>query len=258
MMTVNLDARFFDNHKIKALAETENGVLKIITWLKLLCFAGQTNDGGRIYRVKGEVLTRPYLASVLGITESQVGEFLVAFKKLRMIYFDQDKCMRLTNWSKWQLNGRRESEESGEKESEKEKSPTPPIKEKVTEKETKEVQEKKENPSPFKNESYFQEIRVIIDYLNQVCKTHFKYNTPKSVICIKARLKEGFSIDDFKTVIDDKYREWSGTEFERYLKPDTLFSNKFEGYLNYAQKETKNSSFDENDFIRNAIERSTR
>ena len=40
------------------------------------------------------------------------------------------------------------------------------------------------------------------------------------------------TVDDFKTVIDKKCDEWIGTEWEKYLRPETLFGTKFEGYLN--------------------------
>ena len=49
---------------------------------------------------------------------------------------------------------------------------------------------------------------------------------------ITARVNEGFTEDDFKTVIDKKYKEWHGTDFEIYMRPSTLFGTKFEGYLN--------------------------
>lgn len=48
-------------------------------------------------------------------------------------------------------------------------------------------------------------------------------------------MNEGFSVEDFKTVIDKKYNDWKGTEWEKYLRPETLFGAKFESYLN--QKE---------------------
>lgn len=54
------------------------------------------------------------------------------------------------------------------------------------------------------------EVKEIVDYLNQAAGTSFKAKTPKTVRQIKARLKEGFSIDDFKTVIDK--RQPSGRE----------------------------------------------
>jgi uncharacterized phage protein (TIGR02220 family) len=75
-------------------------------------------------------------------------------------------------------------------------------------------------------------IKDIIDYLNEKADTKYKATTAKTVECITARLKEGFTIEDFKTVIDKKTAEWKGTEWEQYLRPTTLFGTKFEGYLN--------------------------
>ena len=59
---------------------------------------------------------------------------------------------------------------------------------------------------------------------------------------IKARLSEGFTIEDFKTVIDKKCAEWLGTDYEQYLRPQTLFGTKFESYLNAPSKARKGRS----------------
>ena len=48
-------------------------------------------------------------------------------------------------------------------------------------------------------------------------------------------------ISDFKKVIDSKSNEWLGTDFEKYLRPATLFGSKFESYLNEANKKTNKS-----------------
>lgn len=72
----------------------------------------------------------------------------------------------------------------------------------------------------------------IISYLNNRCNTRYKYNTPNTKKHIGARIKEGYTEQDFYTVIDKKVNEWLGTERERYLRPDTLFGTKFESYLN--------------------------
>ena len=40
------------------------------------------------------------------------------------------------------------------------------------------------------------------------------------------------TVDDFKVVIDKKVKGWKGTNMEMYLRPETLFGTKFEGYLN--------------------------
>lgn len=85
------------------------------------------------------------------------------------------------------------------------------------------------------------EIRGIIEYLNIKSNSHYKYSTDKTQTLIKARIKDGFTLDDFKIVIDKKCEEWLGTDFEKFLRPETLFSNKFEGYLNQkitAKKKT--------------------
>lgn len=72
----------------------------------------------------------------------------------------------------------------------------------------------------------------IIAYLNERLGADFKHSTKKTQSLIKERINEGFTVDDFRTVIDKKCNEWIGTDFEKFLRPETLFSNKFEGYLN--------------------------
>jgi uncharacterized phage protein (TIGR02220 family) len=75
-------------------------------------------------------------------------------------------------------------------------------------------------------------IKCIIDYLNESIKSNYRYTTKGTVNLIKARFKEGFTLDNFYDVIDKKVKEWYGTDMEKYLRPETLFGNKFEGYLN--------------------------
>lgn len=83
------------------------------------------------------------------------------------------------------------------------------------------------------------DVAEIIDYLNEVCGTHYKPNTPETVRLIRARLKEGFSVEDFNRVIDTMYAKWgSNGDMARYLRPQTLFGTKFESYLNMAAVQT--------------------
>lgn len=78
----------------------------------------------------------------------------------------------------------------------------------------------------------------IIEYLNNKLSSKYRSSSKSTKEKINARLKEGFTYDDFVCVIDKKYNEWNGTEFEKYLCPETLFGTKFEKYLN--QKDGKN------------------
>jgi uncharacterized phage protein (TIGR02220 family) len=85
-------------------------------------------------------------------------------------------------------------------------------------------------------------INDIIAYLNQKAGTKYRVTVAKTKSLIQARMKEGFSLDDFKSVIDIKVSEWHGDEkMRRYLRPETLFGTKFESYLNQTPKqEVKN------------------
>ena len=76
------------------------------------------------------------------------------------------------------------------------------------------------------------EVAQIIDTLNLVLGTHYKSTTPKTVKLIHDRLKEGFTVSDFEIVIRKMFRVWTGTEYEKFLRPETLFGTKFESYLN--------------------------
>jgi uncharacterized phage protein (TIGR02220 family) len=82
----------------------------------------------------------------------------------------------------------------------------------------------------------------VIEYLNKKANTNYKATTKKTQSLIHARLAEGFTEDDFKKVIDNKCAEWIGTEWQKYLRPETLFGTKFEGYLN--TKKTVNNGLD--------------
>ena len=72
----------------------------------------------------------------------------------------------------------------------------------------------------------------VITYLNQVTNKNFNKNTASHHKYIKARLKEGYELKDFKHVVNVMAATWMGTDYERYLQPQTLFGNKFDSYLN--------------------------
>lgn len=78
-----------------------------------------------------------------------------------------------------------------------------------------------------------QTIREIVEYLNKRANVHYRTTSKKTQTCIHARLAEGFTIDDFKTVIDKKCADWlDDAKMAQYLRPETLFGTKFESYLN--------------------------
>ena len=75
--------------------------------------------------------------------------------------------------------------------------------------------------------------REIIDYLNSATGKKFRPSSEKSRRLIRARWKEGYQKDDFFKVIDNKVAKWlNDPKFSDFLRPETLFSTKFESYIN--------------------------
>ena len=91
---------------------------------------------------------------------------------------------------------------------------------------------KTENTKTENNNNKLSICKEVISYLNLKAKKNFKVNTASHQKFIKARLKEGYVLEDFKKVVDVMVTKWKGTEYEQYLQPQTLFGNKMDNYLN--------------------------
>lgn len=104
------------------------------------------------------------------------------------------------------------------------------------------VKDKKEAENVDMNEVY----DSIISYLNQKAKTGYQSTTNSYRTFINARIKAGAKLEDFYMVIDNKCSEWMGTDFQKFLRPETLFGNKFETYLNQKinKKTTQDIAYD--------------
>ena len=88
--------------------------------------------------------------------------------------------------------------------------------------------------------------KYIVEHLNEKTKKNFKHTTKKTKSLIDARLKEGFSLEDFKKVIDIKTEQWlDDKKMNSYLRPETLFGTKFEGYLNESTNPKDNGPDDD-------------
>lgn len=102
------------------------------------------------------------------------------------------------------------------------------------------------------------EVREIVEYLNEVCNTAYRTDCAKTRRLISARFGEGFGVEEFRIVIRHMHRQWLGGEQEMYLRPETLFGPKFEGYLQDARRHEENaaeSSFDGDAFYEAALAR---
>jgi uncharacterized phage protein (TIGR02220 family) len=75
-------------------------------------------------------------------------------------------------------------------------------------------------------------VDIIIGYLNERTNKNYTTKNKATIKDIQARIKEGYVFDDFKYVVDIKASQWMNTEMEQYLRPQTLFGNKFNSYIN--------------------------
>lgn len=84
---------------------------------------------------------------------------------------------------------------------------------------------------------------AVIEHLNSKAGTSYRANAQATQRHINARIAEGYTLDDFKTVIDKKCTEWLSSDMAKYLRPETLFGSKFESYLNAPVTEDKPHGF---------------
>lgn len=86
--------------------------------------------------------------------------------------------------------------------------------------------------------------KEIINYLNEKTSKSFRHTSKETQILIKAKIKAGFTVDDFYRVIDNKVAKWLlDPKMAEYLRPQTLFGTKFESYLNDTIIQQKESSW---------------
>lgn len=80
--------------------------------------------------------------------------------------------------------------------------------------------------------------KSIVDYLNEKTKKQYRHSSNSTRKLIKARFNEGFKEEDFKHVINVKVEQWiNDPKMSEYLRPTTLFGNKFDTYRNELSKE---------------------
>ena len=83
-----------------------------------------------------------------------------------------------------------------------------------------------------------------IDYLNEKANKKFSKKT-LNIKLIVTLLNEGYSLEDFKYVVDKKCHDWLGTNYQEYLRPSTLFGNRFENYINTKNDKPGPTSFEQ-------------
>ena len=229
---IKITTDMFDNRKIKHLRRLPDGNNIVLIWVMLLTMAGRCNSGGMIFLTENIPYTPKMLADELDFEENTVQLALKALEQLNMIVTDHG-FFAIAGWEEYQnIEGMDKIREQNRlrqaKFKEKKRALPSNVTGNVTVTQGNATEEDIEEELEKEKEIY----ETVVSYLNKKAGTNYRATTAKTRTAIHARLAEKFTVENFKTVIDKKCDEWIGTEYEKYLRPETLFGTKFEGYLN--------------------------
>ena len=277
---LKVDKKFFDNLFIKRLKHMPGGYTMTVIYIRLM-LESLEDDCILYYEGYFDSLVQE-LALKLDVSEDDINMTVAYFTKCGLIQIDDDGHATLsqakamveseTNWAKYKRDQRKNSQNLPKLENVQNKKtisnscPTEKEIDKELELELELKLDKEyivEQNSPTEQSSSFtfptwleetaikdlektkhKELWIPIVYLNQVANKRYKF-VDKTKRLLLARFKEGYTLEDFKQVIDIKTAEWKDSpEFSKYLRPETLFGSKFDGYLNQKPKTIKGRSED--------------
>lgn len=257
---IKITTDIFDDEKILLIESMPSADSIIVIWFKLLTLAGKQNNDGVFMMNNRIAYTDEMLASIFRREINTVRFALRTFEQYGMIELI-DNVITIPNWGKHQTldayekKKQRDRERIARKRAEQRQkigapatlsldaspdmSPDTSPDVAFSDRDIEEDKDKEEEKNIY---------APVISFLNEKAGTKYKPTSSKTQALIRARVNEGFTLEDFETVIAKKCAEWMGTDMEKYLRPETLFGTKFEGYLNSGgRKDDKNNGSTQND-----------
>ncbi|OUB13243.1 replication protein [Bacillus thuringiensis serovar yunnanensis] len=254
---IKLSTSMFEDEKIRLIESMPEADTLLIIWIRLLAQAGKTNASGYIFLSKNIPYSDEMLATLFNRPIATVRLALKTFQQFGMIEITDDQYICISNWEKHQnIDGLEKIREQNRlrKQKQREKLKLEMSRdshETITRSHATDIEEEKEldkekeleiintsssSESDTKVQIPYQEI---LEYLNEKAEKNFNHKAESHRKLIRARWNEGYTVENFKTVIDNKVSQWLG-EFDRegkplnqYLRPSTLFAQKhFDNYLN--------------------------
>lgn len=252
---IKITTDIFDDEKILLIESMPDAYAIITCWFKLLCLAGKQNNSG-VFMMGQIAYTDKMLATIFRMKESTVQFALQTFEQFGMIEI-VDGVITIPNWNKHQtLDSFEKRKERDRMYSQERRAAQKALIAKSTDESTDESTDGRSDSratvgaldkegdlegDPIdimsgKPDSFSENCREIVEYLNRKTGKNFKYSTDATQTKIRARIREGFSKEDFFSVIDNRCAEWKTDEvMSVYLRPETLFGTKFESYLQAAK-----------------------
>lgn len=247
---LRLKRDFFKRHDIQIIESMPNGKDYILFYLKLLC---ESVDHEGNLRFSDEI---PYneqmLATITNTNIDIVRTAIIAFSELGMMDIMDDGTYYMNGVEKligsetyWAEQKRKQRAKKtiimNENRTLSTSCPTRPSKSK-SKSNSKSINTLVEK-EPTDNQKIIHQ--AVIDYLNQKTGKHYRVDSKASVRHINGRLRDGYTLDDFVKVIDNKTEQWlDDKRMSSYLRPETLFcAEHFESYLNEVCAKPKDNGY---------------
>lgn len=239
---IKLPDKFLNGDQIRWIEKQDRGAEIVIFYFRLLLIA--KNREGKLARIIGRKEI-PYTNEEIAIETYQTIDFVeiacelleeAGLLEYKIDYYYIEKALELTNQTtvgaEYMQNYRRTKKL--EDYNCKEECNTDIEQEKETEEKDKKIEKEIYENKEKEDHNLYNEI---ICYLNSLTNSNYKVHTKSIKELIDNHIKEGFTKDDFITVINKKYKDWFKDEkMKQYLRPETLFGDKFESYLNQPEQ----------------------
>ncbi|EJQ03355.1 MULTISPECIES: phage replisome organizer N-terminal domain-containing protein [Bacillus] len=258
---IKLSTSMFEDEKIRLIESMPEADTLLIIWIRLLAQAGKTNASGYIFLSKNIPYSDEMLATLFNRPIATVRLALQTFQQFGMIEITEDQYICISNWEKHQnVDGLEKIREQNRlrKQKQREKLKLEMSRdshETITQSHATDIEEDKELDKELDKEKELEIINTsssdesdtkvpipyqeILEYLNEKAEKNFNHKAEAHRKLIRARWNEGYTVDNFKTVINNKTSQWlgkfdkEGKPLDQYLRPSTLFAQKhFDNYLN--------------------------
>lgn len=264
---IKLHSNFMISDSVDFLMSQKNGAEYVVLYQKL-CFMA-INTGGELARTIGEIIM-PYDAEKIqrDCKHFSLDTVIVAlelYKKLGLIYEQGNGILKIADYDKMVGSETRQAGIMRNKRQKIKEQEYAKIGNNVTKKlqksytdidiENRDKEQDKDTYNNIKKEkkdtkkekttvNHSSLVFNVVSYLNEKAGTRFSDKSASTVGHINGRASDGYTLDDFKAVIDNRVVVWlSDKEMRQYIRPNTLFTpTNFENYLNAEKLEVAERS----------------
>ena len=248
---IKLDTGIFQSPKVRKLRSMPSGDTAVLIYIDLLTLAGRQGGTGELMLTDDLPFEFEDLARECDVDVNTMRMAMAMLQKLGMVRLREDGCYVIDGWEDHQaVDGsaaKHRERQRRYRERQKAVNALPAPTQDVTQPVTRDVtgdaleirdkSKEEEQKEKAKKEKVERDVTEVIVYLNERSGKRFNPKTEGARKVVRARLNDGYAVDDLKAVIDSKCAQWvTDQRMREYLRPSTLFApTKFDEYLANAR-----------------------